>query len=861
MSHYLPLALAGLLAALVHPSHGDTSHSLAGSMGHVRRLAPEGFLDVGQTLFGSPSSDNITYVEFGSTVTLSSADGSRLAVGAPLHDWTTPSNHDLNALPNEDGGGIYLYDNDGSNWNLLWFLHGDAGEKLGNRVSLTADGSRVAVRRYNTNPSSVEVYDIGLDGTATLVGAPIVGSFNGDTVTLSPEGTRVALTYESYSSYTGRVEIFELIGGVWSSMGSFDGVDSQDRFGWITAFSDSGNRLAISSPNYDGGLTKRGLVRVFDYDTVTGVWSQTGGDLEGASDSESLGFSMDLSGDGSTLAVGSPGSDGAPNGITTGELRGKIGMYRLISGNWVLHGDEIEGSVDRDRFGRSVAISNDGSRVAASSYFHDGQRGHVRLFDMDEGAWAQVGDAIDGDTKIDRFGYGILSVTMTGDGMRLASGSVWAYNLEGFRTGSVRVFDEGSLPSSTPSFSPSAKPSSVPTSSPTSSPTRNPTPFPTLIPTSSPTSSPTVMGSNAPSNTITSPPTSVPTASLVSSSPSMSPSQSVPVPLSPTTGADLNKFSWTIERVGGAIVAFEDESSPEVQLQYNISRRDTRVVVYEVDCLTEVPSNIVAASQSLSPTSPSHGMLTVDLDIKQDSIKSSPIWTENSSETGQIDVCVRLDLLLGDAAETSVHFHETQLSITIDMTAGFQAIGLDLDREAAVTVTETAALDYEIFACQCDASLICSSELLTQGSDVYICVETNATDVDMIGVESLNFIQGNFASSPIVDGAENQLTAVTCEGSQCRIRSQMPSAFFEFENPEDVLADGVVVLSFGGRRQLRHRVKVTPQQPRTLKEAEDEGMIGFDVSLGLKSSKDATSSAAAKRMASVVLLAGTFMFI
>jgi hypothetical protein len=71
----------------------------------------------------------LTIILFSTTVVLSSLDGSRLAVGAPMHDYSTA---EANALSvNDNGGAIFLYEYDGSVWNQIWFLAGDAGEGLG----------------------------------------------------------------------------------------------------------------------------------------------------------------------------------------------------------------------------------------------------------------------------------------------------------------------------------------------------------------------------------------------------------------------------------------------------------------------------------------------------------------------------------------------------------------------------------------------------------------------------------------------------------------------------------------------------------------------------------------------------------
>lgn len=78
-----------------------------------------------------------------------------------------------------------------NNWNLTWSLTGNDNEKLGNRLPLTADGSRLAVRRHI--PKSIEVYDISATGEATLAGQ-ITQEARGDTVTLSPDGSHLDIS-------------------------------------------------------------------------------------------------------------------------------------------------------------------------------------------------------------------------------------------------------------------------------------------------------------------------------------------------------------------------------------------------------------------------------------------------------------------------------------------------------------------------------------------------------------------------------------------------------------------------------------------------------------------------------------------
>ena len=70
-----------------------------------------------------------------------------------------------------------------------------------------------------------------------------------------------------------------------------------------------------------------------------------------------------------------------------------IGMLLLV-GNAVAQtqlGADIDGEAAGDRFGWSVALSSDGSRVAIGGRLNDGAAtiaGHVRVFEWSGGAWS-----------------------------------------------------------------------------------------------------------------------------------------------------------------------------------------------------------------------------------------------------------------------------------------------------------------------------------------------------------------------------------------------------------------------------------------------------------------------------------------
>jgi hypothetical protein len=106
------------------------------------------------------------------------------------------------------------------------------------------------------------------------------------------------------------------------------------------------------------------------------------------------GFSMDLSGDGLLLVASCPGGSNGEIALT-----GLVKVFAEAGGVWSQVGDAIAGVDANDRFGRSVSIADNGSRLAASSYLHDGSRGHLRLFDLTGDSWVQYCSGIDGENS------------------------------------------------------------------------------------------------------------------------------------------------------------------------------------------------------------------------------------------------------------------------------------------------------------------------------------------------------------------------------------------------------------------------------------------------------------------------------
>jgi hypothetical protein len=179
--------------------------------------------------------------------------------------------------------------------------------------------------------------------------------------------------------------------------------------------SSDGTILAVGGAKNDGTGANAGHVRVFKYSSSS--WSQLGFDIDGEAAGDEFG-SVSLSGDGTILAVGAYKNDGS--GTDAGHVR----VFKYSSSSWSQLGSDIDGEAAGDNFGWDLALSTDGTILAAGGINNDGagtSAGHVRVYQYSSSAWSQLGSDIDGSAAGDRFGD---SMSLSTDGTILAVGAV-----------------------------------------------------------------------------------------------------------------------------------------------------------------------------------------------------------------------------------------------------------------------------------------------------------------------------------------------------------------------------------------------------------------------------------------------------
>ena len=190
------------------------------------------------------------------------------------------------------------------------------------------------------------------------------------------------------------------------------GPGTNSNFGASVSLDGSGARIAIGSPDYAASIFSRGegygMAQV--YEEKYGEWVMMVPEILGEFSGDAAGKSVALSADGKTLAVGSPG-------FIESSIGGQVKLYRENEGFWQELGTGLVGDDAFDRFGTSVALSDDGSRVAVSAPAGDNiGRKTVEVYELDGDGWPQLGGDLVG-----RYGADPVAMAGTGDVVALGS--------------------------------------------------------------------------------------------------------------------------------------------------------------------------------------------------------------------------------------------------------------------------------------------------------------------------------------------------------------------------------------------------------------------------------------------------------
>ncbi|MFD2566964.1 T9SS type A sorting domain-containing protein [Pseudotenacibaculum haliotis] len=209
------------------------------------------------------------------------------------------------------------------------------------------------------------------------------------------------------------------------------GVSGGDESGYSVSLSSDGTIVAIGSPLNDMNGQDAGLIRVYKFNNGTLSWEQHGNDILGAAAGNQAGYSVNLSNDGSILAIGERFNGSNNEGLV------RTYSYNTNNNTWEQLGNDINGASSGDQSGHSVSLNSDGTIVAIGAPFHNIDNGKVNVFSYNTNTsiWEQLGsDIIIGNSS--RFGF---SVSLSSDGHTLAIGAISGIE-GGSRSGLVQIY-------------------------------------------------------------------------------------------------------------------------------------------------------------------------------------------------------------------------------------------------------------------------------------------------------------------------------------------------------------------------------------------------------------------------------------
>ncbi|MGE0115036.1 MAG: integrin [Steroidobacteraceae bacterium] len=435
---------------------------------------------------------------FGYSVALS-ADGTTLAVGA-YNEGSAASGIDGDQLDNSapNSGAVYVFTRTGVSWSQQAYLkasNSEASDLFGISLSLSADGSELAVgatgessgassvngnETDNSAPSSGAVYLFARSGTTWTQYAYIKASnaetfdLFGSSVALAGDGKTLAVgaleedslatgvngnqSNGPYGIYvqSGAAYVFVLKNSAWVQEAYIKASNSSglDYFGNCVALSNDGNTLVVGAEAERSTATgvngdqsdKSGLGNGAAYVfTRSGTnWTQQAyikGSNTGPEDY--FGFSVSLSADGDTLAIGALGEDSNTSGVNgdqsddSAEASGAAYVFTRVGNIWTQQSFIKASNPDPyDDFGYTVALSASGNLLVVGSPLESGNSigvngnesdnsksgsGAVYLFTRTNELWAQRAYLKSPNTGVDDiFGF---NAALSADGNTLAVGA------------------------------------------------------------------------------------------------------------------------------------------------------------------------------------------------------------------------------------------------------------------------------------------------------------------------------------------------------------------------------------------------------------------------------------------------------
>ena len=353
-----------------------------------------------------------------------SADGTKYIVGVPTYNRVIP-------------GAAYIFTYSSGSWDTGTKIEAPSpvnGDDFGYSVYMNSDGTKVIVgtrgdaTTYTKQGAAyIFTYSSGSwdAGTKIVASDAATGNQFGTSVTMSGDGTKVVVGAFSVNNWNivGFGYYFTLSGSSWTQQQKITTTSPalavNDYFFWDCNMNTAGTKMIVGALGYDllPPSPETGAAFIF---TLSGSsWSQEAYLAPPTSDRQNgdqFGRSVAMSGDGTTVIMGMLNDDTSA---------GAAYIFTYSSGSWDAGTKIVAADAEtNNKFGTDVAINSDGTMVVVGSPSHvySGPRyGTAYRFTYSSGAWDTGTKILASDpTGGDEFG---ASVAMNSDGTKILVGA------------------------------------------------------------------------------------------------------------------------------------------------------------------------------------------------------------------------------------------------------------------------------------------------------------------------------------------------------------------------------------------------------------------------------------------------------
>jgi hypothetical protein len=303
-------------------------------------------------------------------------------------------------------------------------------------------------------------------------------------------------------------------------------------------------------------------------------------------------------------------------------------------------------------------------------------------------------------------------------------------------------------------------------------------------------------------------------------------------------------FEWDMQPVEGyPTFSFNDtttDSPHDIEFQYNLTGTlgfdpnsvdstgyvkylDFALLEYDCDRTKAVDPGVLTLSEAngqtlnriLQASNDEQDRIALFLSMNRNTIVDSPYYEDGPDGTSAtVQFCLRGDYMYDadgnpGTPDDSINFHETQVTITIDLTAGFELVALNVVRDGAADASANIACEVQAYFCN-DSRQRLPAPFLSQGMPLEFCVEIAEKDRgrlwlrDIIRTELDQDNEANVYRSAtndewddiIVNFRPDVLTEKDCRNGICRVKTQLKAKYFadRYPNPLDIFGTGLCAL-------------------------------------------------------------------